>query len=243
MLLSSTCKILFAQDDYAKSTKIFSLEDVQSDSVVQQIVDEIKLLDEGSQLPYIPILKNVSFDDVNFQLKVWNAIATQVKDIDALDEQIYDIMTDGMMKKFKSENSILHLEDLVQLVDEVTAIKEFSQIESRYQTLYAAIADYWLQNIVSSLKEIEANDKSQSRTFDFLYIQKVCEKYQYFSTVQLETSEKVIDHFSQNKFHYLWDRFLLRTNFWQKSIVFIFLLSYVSLMVYTFYHLFKSKKS
>lgn len=171
-------------------------------------------------------------------------LTLQKKVLDEVEDEVfYENMTTHLLQFYQQKVDFSQLHELKELTEEIHFVAMMSTIEDEHQLTYKAILDFWMQFIFEQLQEIVRNDEHLKYTFDYQYIQNFGEQYQYQSFEKLSDAEKFIDHFSQNKWSYLWNRLLLRTTIWQKSILTVLSLGILFSIFYTIIHLFKRRKA
>lgn len=185
---------------------------------------------------------HIPLSDISLQTKVLDKIEGDYSEKHSVYELFYANMTDSLLQFYQKAVDFYQIQELKILTEELYSVAVMSTVEGKYHLVYKAILDFWMQFIFEQLQVIVQQDESLKYTYEYQFIQDFGERFQYQSFEKLSNSEKVIDHFSQNKWFYLWDRFLLRTTIGQKSILAIVSIGFLFSVFYTMIHLFKRRK-
>ncbi len=228
------------QNDYRQVQRFYNSSTISADSIVQKIRNK----NSYENFPYRLIAENISLSNIEKQQELLKYVQYSDSLIDNnFQELIFIALSDTLKKVYEQSIDLNDLNTLLSLTNEVSGLYPMTLANQKNKIFYQALFDYWLQRIIQNLEHIAQSHYWSKYTFEYKYISTVCEQYNYNPSTGLSSAEKVLDNFADNRYSYLFNRFVLQTTLLQKTILFIILTFVTSCVLFTIYTLLKSGKS
>lgn len=229
----------------SKQYNQFSQNQVNNNIPIDSILNKISKKDISDNFPFALIAENINLSDYQKQKEILSYLENlDSNQFTKSQEYVFISLSDTLLKKLEIRLNFEDLNVLTSLTNEVTSLFYYSKYDLKNQIFYEALFDYWMQLINSKLETIANNNYWKKYSFEYKYISTVCQQFNYNPSTGLNSTEKVLDNLVENKYGYLFNRFILRTSTFQKIIGALFLsISIISLTFSVYYLIKKIRKS
>ena len=202
--------VFFGTGDYEfhriKNNDIFSVSE-------QELNRKLEQLEENDFKPddLIPLLDSIDQSNMQLMDKLINRIVSNSEDngfISAI--SITDYLTQKNQKRNIRGLTTSSLDTLFNNYQWATAIKSMSFIsEGIKSTIYSAVYDYWMLDIVHQLQRINEEKGSIKYSLKFRTMSNLCNYHSYSPNFSTSDYEKVLYNIQESRYSYIINRFYL----------------------------------
>lgn len=210
---------------------------------IDSILNKISTEDISKSFPFRLIAENVKLTNYENQKFILDFVEKKDSNqLSTIQEYLFIALSDSLLKNFQKKLDFEDLNTLTSLTNEVTSLYHYSQFDKKNSIVYEALFDYWMQFINQELEIIAQKKYWDKYSFEYRYISAICQQYNYNPSTGLNSTEKVLNNLAENKYGYLYYRFILRTTVYQKLGIAIAISILLFSLLFTIHSYFKKLK-
>lgn len=226
--------------DYRQIQNFYDSDTIPFENVLNRISKQ----NDTESFPYHIIAQTIPLSGYRKQ----KVLLDHLKKAGAPDDErfmgdVFVALSDSLLAIYQEKLNFEDLNTLMSLTNDVSGLHYYGQADTTYQILYEALFHYWMQFINQKLESVAGKNYWSKYSFEYKYIYTVSEQYYYNPSIGLSNAEKVLDNLSDNRYGYLFNRWMLRTSLLQKAGLLIVISTIVFSILFTIYTLIKSPKS
>lgn len=202
-----------ASNQYPLISQNYSNHQISTDSIINSISKE----NISDHFPFKSIAENIQLSDYQKQRDILNFLEKlDSNQYSRSQEYLFFALSDTLLKTLQNTQDLDDLNVLTSLTNEITSLFYYSKQDIKNEIFYEALFDYWMLFINHQLESVVNNNYWEKYSFEYRYISTISQQFNYNPSTGLNSTEKVLNNLSENKYGYLFNRFILRTTIYQK---------------------------
>jgi hypothetical protein len=216
--------ILITQADYNDKMPVIKHEVKRNSFNIKNHLNGLTSDNLMSTFPYKVYLDSIDIYDINTIKASILEIDTVSKD-NMLSQQIVSIaLTDSLLTYSRNKYENYNPDSLILLMKWMQRFNYYADIDKQNKILYEVIDEFWLNHLTNKLIQYCKDNNSLKYDYKVKYLTSQMEQNGYNTGVGFSNFEKVLNNITENKYSYIYNKFMSRSSFFQKIILGLFFL-------------------